>query len=101
MLASIGCDPLRGMAMIALGEVQCLESDGLGGTCRHCGGTGKEPVPIELRARMHSELAKYVAPQLKAIEHSGDVGGSMGFVIFGAKEAVTVEQWAADNAPKV
>ena len=28
----------------------------------------------ELRGRMYSELAHYVAPKRKAIEHSGDVG---------------------------
>jgi hypothetical protein len=33
-----------------------------------------EKNPIELRARIYSDLAQYVAPKLKAMEHSGDVG---------------------------
>ena len=28
----------------------------------------------ELRGRMYAELAQFVAPKLKAIEHSGDAG---------------------------
>ena len=29
---------------------------------------------VQLRANMHKEVAKYVTPQLKAIEHSGPDG---------------------------
>jgi hypothetical protein len=49
ILTSMGCDPIRGMARIAMNH-------------KH------NP---ELRGRMHAELAKYVHPQLRAIEHSG------------------------------
>lgn len=30
--------------------------------------------PMEIRCKMHSETAKYVAPQRKAVEHSGPGG---------------------------
>jgi hypothetical protein len=49
-LAAMGCDPIAGMANIALDT----END------------------LDLRAKMFSELAQYVAPKRKAIEHSGD-----------------------------
>jgi hypothetical protein len=51
LLADMECDPIAGMAQIALGESN----------------------PIELRARMFAELAQYVAPKRRAVEHSGDV----------------------------
>ena len=50
-LAALGCDPIEGMARLS-----------------------QDPtVPIEVRGRMLSELAQYVAPKRKAIEHSGEV----------------------------
>lgn len=48
-LERMGCDPIAGMARIALDEA----------------------ASPELRARMMSELAQYVAPKRKAVEHSG------------------------------
>jgi hypothetical protein len=46
------CDPITGMAKLAMDE-------------------SKAP---ELRGRMYAELAQYVAPKRKALEHSGDAG---------------------------
>ena len=54
-LRALGCDPIKGMALIA------LDPD----------------AGIELRARMFSELALYVAPKRKAVEHSGPDGGAI------------------------
>jgi hypothetical protein len=51
LLAEMDCDPIVGMAMIALDANN----------------------PIELRARMYAELAQYVAPKRRAVEHSGEV----------------------------
>ena len=51
LLAEMDCDPIVGMAMIALDAHN----------------------PIELRARMYAELAQYVAPKRRAVEHSGEV----------------------------
>jgi hypothetical protein len=53
ILAGLKCDPIEGMARIAMDAKQ-------------------KP---ELRGRMFAELAKYRYPQLKAIEHTGAGGG--------------------------
>lgn len=54
-LAELGCDPLQGMALIAANKKN----------------------PVEVRGRMYAELAKYRYPQLKAIEHTGNVSGQV------------------------
>ena len=46
-LHELGCDPIEGMAKIAADEA----------------------APVELRARMFAELAQYIAPKRKAIDH--------------------------------
>ncbi len=53
-LAALGCDPIEGLAHIAMNKKQKL-------------GVRKD-VPIELRAQMNKELAQYVAAKRKAIE---------------------------------
>jgi hypothetical protein len=45
-LQALGCDPIEGMARIAMDET----------------------VDLGVRAQMYKELARYVAPQLKATE---------------------------------
>ena len=50
-LAKIGCDPILGMARIARDK----------------------KAPMELRGRMFAELAQYIAPKRRAIEHSTDL----------------------------
>lgn len=50
LLSRIGCDPIEGMARIAMDS----------------------QTPVEVRARMFAELACYIAPKRKAI----DLGGS-------------------------
>jgi hypothetical protein len=52
-LEALGCDPIEGMARIAMEESQ----------------------PIALRASMYRELAQYVAPKRKALEHGGETDG--------------------------
>jgi hypothetical protein len=47
-LASMGCDPIQGMADLAMDANNTAE----------------------LRGRMYAELAQYVAPKRKAVEHS-------------------------------
>jgi hypothetical protein len=49
LLDSLGCDPIAGMARIAMNEAH----------------------PPELRGRMYAELAQYLFPKRKAVEHSG------------------------------
>lgn len=51
-LDELGCDPIEGMAKIALDP----------------------QTPIELRARMFSDLAQYVAPKRRAVDHSANEG---------------------------
>ncbi len=51
-LEALGCDPIAGMARLALDEANSPE----------------------LRGKMFSELAQYVAPKRKAIEHSAEPG---------------------------
>lgn len=52
-LAALGCHPLEGMAKIA---EQSMDAGDL-----------------KLAGQMYAELAQYVAPKRKAIEHSGEV----------------------------
>jgi hypothetical protein len=66
-LEAIGCDPIEGMARIAM-DIK---------------------TPIDIRAKLYSELAQYIAPKRKAIEHSGgsiDVGPMLGVLAIPMKE---------------
>lgn len=89
-LYRLGCDPITGMAMIALGKVPCPTCNGKKRVprpkadkstsvalivCPGCYGTGLDVVTTDLRGRMFSELANYCYPKRKAIEHSGDALG--------------------------
>lgn len=58
MLDKLGCDPIEVMAKIAMNRKN----------------------PPELRGKMASELAKYIHPQRKAVEHTGP-GGSAGITV--------------------
>lgn len=50
-LAELKCDPIAGMAALA------MDPD----------------TPAALRGRLYSELAQYVAPKRRAVEHKGEV----------------------------
>src|SRR5215211_8394308 len=52
-LAELGCNPIEGMARIAMDE----------------------NAELGLRAQMYKELAHYIAPKRKAIEVTGEGGG--------------------------
>jgi len=67
--------PIEGMARIAMDET----------------------MPI-VGTRMFSELAQYIAPKCRAIEHSGD-GATQQFVIMGAQPDATAEDWERRNSP--
>jgi hypothetical protein len=54
-LAALDCDPIEGMAKIA--KIAMEEGD------------------FNLAGKMYSDLAQYVAPKLKALEHSGSIDG--------------------------
>jgi hypothetical protein len=51
LLDELGCNPIEGMGRIAVDQ----------------------KIDIAIRLRAHAELAKYLHPQLKAIEHSGSI----------------------------
>src|SRR4051812_47283422 len=75
-LAEMGCDPITAMALLAMDET----------------------VAIELRIKLYCELAGYLAPKLKAIEHAGEVAAHR-FVIVGAEPDATSEEWERRNNP--
>ncbi len=58
-LAELKCDPLEGMARLAMDEENSAE----------------------LRGRMYAELAQYIAPKRKALEHSGADGVPVSFIM--------------------
>ena len=78
MLDSIGCNPIDGMARIAIGDVDCalckgakvmpdqMDEDGNNIPCELCHGSGKEYVPTKMRFDAMKEVAQYVAPKLTA-----------------------------------
>jgi hypothetical protein len=59
LLESLGCNPIEGMARIAMNEAHSPE----------------------LRGRMYAELAQYIAPKRKAVEVSGTDGHAIEFSI--------------------
>jgi hypothetical protein len=63
-LEALDRDPIEGMARVAMDESQ----------------------PIRLRAQMYKELAQYVAPKRKAVEVTGEDGGSV-------KTEMTISAW--------
>ena len=75
-LAELGCDPIEGMALLAMDEEN----------------------PPELRGRMFAELAAYIAPKRKAIEHSAEPGTVASFVIYGEPEAADAAAWMAAHS---
>lgn len=75
-LAELDCDPVEGMARLAMDP-------------------NNNP---ELRGRMYSELAQYVYPKRKAIEHSGDMGVQR-YVARMPAAMSSAEEWQAEHAP--
>ncbi len=76
-LKELGCDPIEGMAALALD-------------------TKNTP---ELRGRMFAELAQYVAPKRKAVEHSAEPGTFAGYVVSASEEDESAEAWQARQEP--
>lgn len=62
-LEELGCDPIEGMALIAAD--------------RNC--------PRDVRVKCYAELAQYVYPKRKAVEHSGPGGGAIPIDVSGTK----------------
>src|SRR5680860_744823 len=70
-LKALGCDPIEGMARIAMDE----------------------KVEIAVLARMYQELAQYVAPKRKAIEITGEDGDAI-------KGEFTLSGWLESHSGK-
>lgn len=65
LLESMDCDPIAGMARIAA----MAETDA------QAAGEPKDRLPhMNLVKDCYKELAQYVAPKRKAVEHTGEVG---------------------------
>jgi hypothetical protein len=77
-LAELGCDPLTAIAMAAMDETH----------------------PIELRMKLYCELVQYIAPKLKAVEHTNPAGAAPAYVIIGAQPDATSAEWEARNNPE-
>lgn len=45
--------------------------------CASCNQTGYEKISPDLRGKMAAELAQYIAPKRKAVEHTGAEGGAI------------------------
>ncbi len=73
-LEALGCDPIEGMARIAMDE-------------------NTEP---NLRAQMYKELAQYIAPKRRAMEVQADVGYSWADAI---RESYKPEYQPSDTPP--
>lgn len=76
-LASLGCDPIEGMARIA------MDADN----------------PVQLRGKMFAELAQYVIPKRKAIEVTGGIEHR--YVVRAPQPAKDVETWAQQHSPTI
>ena len=81
-MVRLDCNPIEGMAYIAMGNVPCPICHAVGVNmqgqrCSSCKGTGRDIVPTKLRAEMFKELATYVAPKRRAIEHTGLDGNDL------------------------
>src|SRR3954468_16183547 len=97
-LAALGCDPIEGMAAIAMGDVPCPACDGSGEvagsrggpgeTCEACHGRGREPIRAELRAKMLAELAGYVYPKRKAVELDAPTGNPIQLALLPGSETL-------------
>lgn len=74
-LDALGCDPIEGMARIAV-DCETAFTDKLKALVEG----GDIDIPglykdLNLAGQMYKELAQYVAPKRKAIEHTGADGG--------------------------
>jgi len=69
-LEALGCDPVEGMAKIAMDDSN----------------------PPELRGRMYAELAGYVYPKRKAVEVKADEGPMVTFILHTESETKVINE---------
>ena len=75
LLDELKCNPIEGLSRIALDE----------------------QVAIEVRAKCYSELAKYIHPQRKAVEHSGTIRAEHGLAPGAIFQRVCMELAKTDS----
>ncbi|SRR6266567_7412227 len=75
LLDELQCNPIEGLSRIALDE----------------------KVAIEVRAKCYSELAKYIHPQRKAVEHSGTIRAEHGLAPGAIFQRVCMELAKTDS----
>lgn len=97
-IQALGCDPIVVLALFANGDWKGLGYEAP--TSTRWTGNGieyeEERIPPSLRAKCAADLAQYVEPKLKSIEHSGkvDTGAS------DAVRALADELLKVSGAPK-
>jgi hypothetical protein len=77
-LEELGCDPITAMALVAMDETH----------------------PVELRMKLCMELAQYIAPKLRSVEHTNPDGTMAPYVIIGAQPDPDSKTWEARNNPE-
>jgi len=93
-LAKLNCDPITGLALIAMNKLPCAVCRGKGKTkaklengtvserqCQSCWGSLMESVSPETILKAYTELAGYIHSKRKAIEYSGPDGGPIGMKV--------------------
>ena len=78
----LGCDPIAGMAFIAMNKVKCHRCKHLDTPvedCHLCFGTGWEHANLSVRSRVFSELASFMYPKLSAqkIDQKTEIHGGV------------------------
>ena len=81
-LEAVGCDPILGMAYIAMANPGALAELGLlvtipGQDGQEAQVTSSQQIPIELRAAMYRELAQYVYPKRRSVDVDVQGGGDI------------------------
>lgn len=76
-LEAMGCDPIEGMARIAMDEA----------------------APLEIRARMYAELAQYVHPKRKPLEQTEGDSGIRIVLNIGQSQGRVIEH--EDTSPQI
>ena len=105
------CDPFELFARITNGELECSVCFGKGKTyyrgddglpklrgCQSCWGTLREKISPGDRLRAATELAQYVLPKLRAIEHTGKDGGPILLSLAESMRKAFEESRAAGNS---
>ncbi len=74
-----GYHPVLEMAAIANDDVECpsCKDEEPLEDCEVCMGSGYQPVTLEMKFNANKEVAGYVTPKLKAVEHTGHIDSAV------------------------